>query len=85
MKGVMTHHITVRQDVENRAIRIEGRLRQAVGDPAGWNPHIDQATARFEERCVPVLRLEEAGLIGGLTWVTSKERRQGIPLTGEEE
>jgi hypothetical protein len=25
------------------------------------------------------------GLIGGLTWVTSKERRQGIPLTREEE
>lgn len=25
------------------------------------------------------------GLIGGLSWVTSKERRQGIPLTGEEE
>jgi uncharacterized protein (TIRG00374 family) len=25
------------------------------------------------------------GLIGGLSWVTSKERRQGIPLTGEEQ
>ncbi len=24
------------------------------------------------------------GLIGGLTWVTSKERRQGIPLVGEK-